>query len=256
MRLIKRMIMIASLTLLTLFAFNCGDKSTGGPASSVPVAEPFDEDTMAVRKILDTNRLTGVAVGEVITSTVVIDRKTNDAVKRIGELKLQNRNISVIPQHLGQLTGLTLLDLDSNKIGAIPAAIGKCAALGFMTAASNSLTGLPAEMGKLDSLKTLILSHNSLASLPAEIGGLRALERLQVDFNSLAALPPLTGMTKLKIVWLNNNNIAELPAGMDTSNIQYIVVGNNKLCPPDGAAIVKWLNMFAESGWKSTQACQ
>jgi hypothetical protein len=255
MRIAKKMIIGASLALLTMLVVNCGDKSTGGPSSTPAVVEPYDQDTMAVRKMLDTNGLTGVAVGEVVTATIVIDPQTQASVKRIGELKLPKRHIGVVSSHLGQLTGLYLLNLDSNAILALPAAIGKCKALTFITLAVNNLTGLPPEIGNLDSLKTLILSHNNLATLPVEIGNLRALEKLEADFNSLTGLPLLANLSKLKILWINNNQITALPAGMDTSNVQYATVGHNKLCLPDNAALSKWLNNFAEADWKATQQC-
>jgi Leucine-rich repeat (LRR) protein len=253
MKLSARKCSFPFLMLLVFIIVGCGDKATNNAPSTGPAElEPYAKDTLAVRKMLDTNQLTAVAVGEVITNVVVIDSKTQAAVKRIGELKLQNRGISIIPSTIGQLTGLRILKLDSNNIAVVPPEIGKCVALTQITLSNNKLTGLPPEIGKLDSLQTLIVSHNALSSFPEQVASIASLENVWFDFNALTSIPAtISSLTNVKRLALNNNALAELPSSMNQLPIMFLTIGNNKLCTV-ADALKQWLNQ-ADPEWNSTQ---
>jgi Leucine-rich repeat (LRR) protein len=213
----------AALSLAVLIAVGCGGKGS----TNTPELTDHQKDSLAVRNILDANGLnsTGVfgavAIPDDITGT------------RVGELDLQNKNISVISDDIGQLTALTTLRLDSNAIASLPPAIGNCVSLKLLSLAKNMLAGLPAEIGKLHALTNLNVSQNSLAALPPSIGSLYNLHTLRLDNNQLAQLP---------------DSIILCPMS------GYLLVANNKLCAPD-SAILQWLNTYAELDWKTSQRC-
>ena len=212
-----------ALSLAVLIVVGCGGKGS----TNTPALTDHQKDSLAVRNILDANGLnsTGVfgavAIPDDITGT------------RVGELDLQNKNISVISDGIGQLTALTTLRLDSNAIASLPPAIGNCVSLKLLSLAKNMLTGLPVEIGKLHALTNLNVSQNSLAALPSSIGGLSNLHTLRLDNNQLAQLP---------------DSIILCPMS------GYLLVANNKLCAPD-STILQWLNTYAELDWPASQRC-
>ena len=208
------------VTALTIVNCGSGSTSTGGP-----VLTTYGKDSLAVRNILDANGLHSIEVGGALSPL--------DSVgTRIGELNLQGKNLTVIPQDIGQLAALTALRLDSNAIMSLPPEIGNCTSLKFFSIAKNKLTGLPAEIGKLKSLTNLNVSQNSMTSLPSSIGGLQKLSSVRLDNNQLASLP---------------DSIMQCPIGV-------LTVLNNKLCTISDA-LKAWLNVWAESDWAAGQSC-
>ena len=77
--------------------------------------------------------------------------------------------LTSLPAEIGQLAGLTVLDLHHNQLTSLPAEIGQLAGLTVLHLNSNQLTSLPAEISQLASLTVLDLGDNQLTSLPAEI---------------------------------------------------------------------------------------
>jgi Leucine-rich repeat (LRR) protein len=231
-----------------LFLISCGEKSTEPPV--IVTLDPYTKDTMAIRKILDTNNLRGVAIDSKIC---LKDTKNPD---RVGEVRLQGKNLSIIPKEIGELTFVKLLILDSNSIRALPPEIGNCKSLTRIQIVANRLTGLPPEIGLLDSLNTFLLSHNELATLPAELGNLKALQSLTLDFNRLATIPASFGaLTKLQRLLLNDNQITELPTSVTGITIQFLTMNNNKLCTVSDVAVKAWLDKLADADWATNQNC-
>jgi hypothetical protein len=77
-----------------------------------------------------------------------------------------------IPSEIGNLTNLTVLNLQSNQLtGEIPSWIGNLTNLTQLYLYSNLLTGeIPPEIGSLTNLSSLVLSNNQLAGeIPQEV---------------------------------------------------------------------------------------
>lgn len=131
---------------------------------------------------------------------------------KITEIDLSNMGLSgSIPESIGDLTNLTLLDLSGNKITsavvsgapktaeeagssmaptlatAIPTTIGNLTKLIVLKLGANQLSGeLPSTLGNLKLLKVLSLYDNNLSGdLPLWIGNLKALEELDIAYNNL-----------------------------------------------------------------------
>ncbi len=104
----------------------------------------------------------------------------------------QNNLVGELPEDLGRLRALKVLNLSSNRLsGCLPdtvlAGLSACEEIDL---SDNEITGglqLSRLLdGALPELRTLRLSHNLLTgSIPASIGRLASLETLALDHNKL-----------------------------------------------------------------------
>ncbi|KAK9928915.1 hypothetical protein M0R45_026031 [Rubus argutus] len=114
---------------------------------------------------------------------------------------------TVIPEELGDLPYLSIIDLSSNKLhGPIPAALGSLIKLKSMDLSNNQLTGsIPVTLGRLQNLQFLYLQYNLLDSyIPRILGSLSNLQSLYLYFNRLSGSIPdelgnLVNLTKLDL---------------------------------------------------------
>ena len=70
-------------------------------------------------------------------------------IKRTGRCDLWNRELTVLPPEIGQLTRLETLRLDGNQLTALPPEIGQLTRLGTLALGGNQLTTLPRELADL-----------------------------------------------------------------------------------------------------------
>ncbi|KAL3901650.1 MAG: hypothetical protein SGCHY_000425, partial [Lobulomycetales sp.] len=103
---------------------------------------------------------------------------------RVTELSFRRRGISgPIPDSIGQLTGLTRLDLYNNELsGPIPDYIRQLTGLTVLDLEYNQLSGsIPDSIGQLTGLTWLWLNRNQLSGpIPDSIGQLTGLTRLDL----------------------------------------------------------------------------
>ncbi len=144
-------------------------------------------------------------------------------------LMLHNKNITEIPDSIGQLTNLESFMINDNKINKISPEIGKLTKLRGLNLGNNELTEIPSEIGNLTNLEELFLNKNKLTSLPPEIGKLSKLELLILNNNEFTELPPeVTNLTNLEELYLKTNNLKTLPPGMDKLvNLKELYLNNN-----------------------------
>lgn len=130
----------------------------------------------------------------------------------ITELRLDGNELTVLPDSIGQLVGLKVLNLKMNRIGTLSAAIQNLTNLTTLSLENNRLTCLPEEFGQLRNLKHLKLCDNALQSLPKSFGQLCSLIELDVTKNLLSELPDAFGsLTSLTILILADNKLNKLP---------------------------------------------
>ena len=84
----------------------------------------------------------------------------------ITQLGLFNRKIKKIPDELGQLKALVLLDLDGNGLTQISEAITDLHNLKTLDLRNNQLQSLPDSISRLTALETLWLENNNINYLP------------------------------------------------------------------------------------------
>ncbi|KAL8123047.1 hypothetical protein AgCh_011140 [Apium graveolens] len=144
----------------------------------------------------------------------------------------ENGHVGAIPNELGNLTRLRVLDLHKNNLnGSIPVSLGRITGLRSLDLSVNKLTGsipsvtfsglnildlnqnlltsfIPTTIGACHSLLKLDLSHNRLSgSVPDSINHLSNLVLLDISYNSLSGPLPtsLEGMKSLQALMLNAN---------------------------------------------------
>jgi Leucine-rich repeat (LRR) protein len=128
----------------------------------------------------------------------------------------------------GRVVGLNLPRLGLS--GALPAQIGSLTELMSLNLLYNQITTLPPQIGSLGKLYSLNLAGNQLAAVPAQIGSLSALGILDLGDNRLESLPPLTNLTQLWLLALENNRLAALPDGLgNLKKLSHLAVHTNQL---------------------------
>nr|CAB3478252.1 unnamed protein product [Digitaria exilis] len=136
-----------------------------------------------------------------------------DAAGRVANLTLANTNVTgPIPDAIGNLTGLTLLDVSNNNInGSFPTALYRCRSLLYLNLSQNYLAGvLPADIGSGlgENLTTLDLNGNYFnGTIPASLSGLRNLQFLALNGNRFTGTIPadLGELTNLQYLYVAYN---------------------------------------------------
>jgi hypothetical protein len=182
-------------------------KKTSGARKVVAALQTgtYSVDSTIVRKILDTNGLSNLAVSDV----------SDSAHGRITSLTLEETILSNLPADIGNLVAMKYLDLNGDGLTSLPAEIGNLSALNSLDLSNNSLTSLPTGIGNLVVLNSLYLSNNSLIRLPAELGNLKNLCSLSVEGNNLSELPGSIGqLASLRFLDLKTNKLSDLPGNI------------------------------------------
>jgi len=154
-----------------------------------------------------------------------------------------NRLSGPIPVEIGELPGLTHIDLGSNGLeGGIPSEIGRLSELRVLDLVNNALEGpIPPEIGGLSKLTNLNLGGNRLSdAIPVEIGRLSELRGLNLGSNNLSGpIPPEVGdLSRLEWLSLGWNQLSgEVPGELGRpSSLSHLYLGNNLLSgsiPPE-----------------------
>ena len=145
-----------SLEELALSTLHSGDDGSHKQESGLP---RFPESFRALTELRHLE-LVGHARIKAISAKI-------SSLKELQVLDLACCRLSSLPKELGELSGLTDLNLAGNMhLGNAP-----------------QDEAFPAELGKLKSLRVLDLSHCGLRTVPSFVGGLQSLERLALFEN-------------------------------------------------------------------------
>lgn len=138
-------------------------------------------------------------------------------------LSLANNNLQgVLPETLGNLENLKVLNLHKNKIeGTIPETLTTIVGLKVLNLSFNKLNGsLPQNLTQLVALEYLDVFFNNLTGeLPEDIGNLTKLRRLSLYSNDLTGELPasIANLENIKDVQISSNRFyGELPEGIST----------------------------------------
>ena len=161
-----------------------------------------------------------------------------------------------IPPELGRLTGLTSLDLSANALdGPIPTELGSLTGLTSLNLRANALEGpVPVELGALAGLEGLWLDGNALEGpIPSELGSLAHLRGLSLSGNALEGpVPPeLGGLRHVEFLHLDGNELTgALPRSLVRIGglVRFRFERNADLCAPGTAEFVAWLDGVGELG--------
>ena len=122
------------------------------------------------------------------------------------------RDIEKIPESIGKLTSLQILDLSSTKISVLPESIGNLTRLQDLNLGYSQSKELPESIGNLTNLQSLNLDSTQLSALPESIEKLTNLQILDLSFTQISALPESIGnLTSLQGLNLRATKIRALP---------------------------------------------
>jgi Leucine-rich repeat (LRR) protein len=116
-----------------------------------------------------------------------------DSGELFGLIMPGNNLVGSIPEVLGNLSSLRVLELSDNRLeGCIPPTLGHLKELLLLQLSANRLSGtIPPELGGLSALQSLLLVANKLeGSLPASVGQWRELYQIQIQVNMLSGTIP------------------------------------------------------------------
>eukprot|EP01105_Mastigella_eilhardi_P021640 TRINITY_DN5263_c0_g1_i1.p1 TRINITY_DN5263_c0_g1~~TRINITY_DN5263_c0_g1_i1.p1 ORF type:complete len:531 (-),score=155.04 TRINITY_DN5263_c0_g1_i1:102-1694(-) len=154
----------------------------------------------------------------------------------LGSLSVNTCSVRDLPEQVGALCGLTVLDLSNNAITSLPASLAGLTQLRRLLLASNDLAVVPPVVRALTQLDTLVLSANELVSFDDEAcGALRSLTFLSLACNHLTELPASFGqLTSLQTLILSRNQLEHLPDCCGTlSALDTLEVTENRLTTVD-----------------------
>ena len=153
----------------------------------------------------------------------VIEKARVDRAKR---LDLCYKEITYLPESIGNLSDLSDLCLPYNKITKLPESIGNLSNLSKLTLVDNQLTSLPSNILNLTNLNFLHLSSNKFISLPESIGALSNLKELALDSNQINELPSsLANLSNLYYLNLSDNPISDLCILQKMPNLSIVEFG-------------------------------
>lgn len=156
-----------------------------------------------------------------------VDNENN----RITEISFQNAGLTRIPDSIGVLKELRILNLMGNNIKNLPGPIQELKNLEILILDGNQITNLQDSIGNLSSLKYLELSGNRLKYLPQTLSKLQKLEYLGLSYNNFRKLPEcVCNLNNLYGLDLDNNKLMDLPERIDTlEKLDFLSLRANRL---------------------------
>jgi Leucine-rich repeat (LRR) protein len=128
---------------------------------------------------------------------------------------LGRNQIAEVPDFLGNVTLLKVLDLSENALTVVSPAISRLRNLDQLDLSSNRLKTLP-DLGPLTRLRGLLLRSNLLERVPEGLGALTSLTTLDLGANriSSAGVEVIGRLPLLEELSLHDNALTRLPAAL------------------------------------------
>ncbi|CAL5199267.1 unnamed protein product [Lathyrus oleraceus] len=136
----------------------------------------------------------------------------------ICKLDLSNNNIQNIPESLtARLVNMVALDVHSNQLRTLPNSIGCLSKLKLLNASGNLIQHLPKTIENCRALEDLNLNFNKLIQLPENLGfELINLKKLSINSNKLLFFPhSISYLTSLKVLDARLNCLRSLPEDLE-----------------------------------------
>lgn len=137
------------------------------------------------------------------------------------------------PERIGQLKGLTRLELLGTTVTEIPEGVKELTNLEYLSADYSKVTTIPDWIGSLSKLKYLYMEHCQLTgTIPAAIFTGQNLTGVSLGYNKLSGAIPVEAfrVPSLMELRLSENNLTgDLSEELAASNIREFSVRNNRL---------------------------
>ncbi|XVF18542.1 hypothetical protein REPUB_Repub11eG0031400 [Reevesia pubescens] len=157
--------------------------------------------------------------------------------RRVTALSLSSMNLTgTIPPHLGNLSFLSLLDIENNGFqGSLPVELANLHRLKYISFAKNNFTGeIPSWFDSFPKLEALFLQDNYFSGIiSSSLCYLPKLEILDLHQNNLKGQIPeeIGNLPSLKVLYLQNNQISgSIPSSIfNISSLQDVEFKSNYL---------------------------
>lgn len=148
----------------------------------------FEEENSVIRVLEEQIREKIPVVSKIEYNTLGYTEENNHVIG----LGIYKKGLAEIPDAIGDLRFLKILELDENKFSSLPETIGNLQMLEILhiwrNVKNNNISSLSKNIGKLQSLQELNLENNQLTNLPDTMVNLNALKTLQLKGNPLSSL--------------------------------------------------------------------
>ncbi len=168
------------------------------------------------------------------------DLNFENAIQTLRELKklevviLDSNRIEKIPENIGSIKLLTHLSLVNNPkldLSQLSEILQESTRLKSLNLSNNNIQKLPESFSELSTITNLRLTNNGINSVDDFIvlGKMESLDLLWLDENNIEELPISIGQLKVREIYLDNNAISYLPQEiLGCSNLCVMHLGNNK----------------------------
>ncbi|KAF5284093.1 hypothetical protein FQA39_LY17142 [Lamprigera yunnana] len=168
-----------------------------------------------LRQHLETSKKTGVLK--------ISQHKLNEFPPGILQLEGNLRTLDIsdnkfvtLPNEISRFIHLKQLYLNKNKLAKLPDCIGALTKLELLNASHNNLNGLPRTVTNLIHLKQVYFSNNKLRDFPLVFCGLKHLDILDLSKNEINSIPTeISGLCATELN-LNQNQISEITYQIST----------------------------------------
>lgn len=103
--------------------------------------------------------------------------------------KYSNQGLENVPPELLYMLDTVVIKLDNNQLSVLPDKFYELNKVKELYLDHNNIVEISQDIGKLSNLEKLDLSHNSLSDIPKEMGELKKLRRLDLSKNKLKDFP-------------------------------------------------------------------
>jgi len=172
-------------------------------------------------------------------------------------LDLSHKDITSLPETIGELVELTELDLSFNKLLNLPKEVRNLINLRRLDLRYNQFLTFPEEIKDLKNLRSIHLGANQLTTIPSFVENFENLESLKIWYNHILIFPievcKLTNLIELNLAY---NQLKSLPQQIkDLKHLKRLnLTGNPLPIPPEilrlRAEFQKILNYYFQHGPK------
>jgi Leucine-rich repeat (LRR) protein len=155
---------------------------------------------------------------------------------RVTHLMIQEKNISILPESIGDMEKIEILNISHNSITDLPQSLGNLwrtplVEWGSFNLSNNTISTLPSSLEETRYLLAIDFSHNQFSEFPSVITQLDSLQRVTMNNNTVSEIPgSCNNMTQLTHLHAHHNNISTFPDDISgLSKLQYLDISYNAL---------------------------
>ena len=136
-----------------------------------------------------------------------------------------------IPDSIGDLSSLQVLDLSTTQVSSLPNTIGNLSSLQRLDLSATQINSLPESIGCLSNLQSLDLSTTQISSLPESIENLSSLQKLDLSSTQISSLPKsIWNLSGLHNLFLFDTLISSIPDSIaNLSSLQDLRLGATQI---------------------------